>query len=151
MNARTLVAEAVKKHGNKRESLMPILQQIHAKEHQLSREVMQEIAAALDLSSAEVYGTASFYSFLDIEEKGKNIVRICKSISCDLKGKSDIISAVEGRLKIKIGQTTPDKKFSLLEANCLGWCHKGPAMLINDKTYTELTPAKAIAAIEEYL
>ncbi|HOW17242.1 MAG TPA: NAD(P)H-dependent oxidoreductase subunit E, partial [bacterium] len=71
--------------------------------------------------------------------------------SCDMKGKAEIISAIENRLNIKLGQTSPDKKFSLLEANCLGWCHKGPAMIINDKAYTELTPEKVIAAIEENL
>jgi NADH-quinone oxidoreductase subunit E len=151
MNAKTLVSEAVKKYGNKRESLMSILQHIHSKQHQLSREAMQEVASALDLSSAEVYGTASFYSFLDTQERGKYIVRVCKSISCDLKGKNDIISAIENKLKIKLGQTTADKKFSFLEANCLGWCHKGPAMLVNDKVYTELTPLTAVAAIEEHL
>ncbi len=146
-----LVAEAIKKFGAKRESLLAILQYVYEKEHKLSKEVMQEIAAALDLSSADVYGTASFYSFLEIKERGTNIIRLCKTISCDLKGKKEIISAIEGRLKIKLGETTPDKKFSFLETNCLGWCHKGPAMLINDKVYTELTPEKAVQAIEENL
>lgn len=151
MTLKTLIAEAVKKFGTQRESLLPILQYIHSKEHFLSKESMQEVASALDLSSAEVYGTASFYSFLDVKEKGQNIIKICKSISCDLKGKNQIISAIENKLQIKIGQTTPDKKFSFIEVNCLGWCHKAPAMLINDKVYTELTPEKAEAAIQEYL
>jgi len=112
---------------------------------------MQEIATALDISSADVYGTASFYSFLDLKEMGKNIIRICKTISCDLKNKDEIIAAIEDKLKIKLGETTPDKKFSFLATNCLGWCHKAPAMLINDKAYTELTPEKAVEAINEYL
>ncbi len=151
MTSKALVAEAVKKHGTQRESLLPILQHIHSKEHFISKESMQEIASALDLSSAEVYGTASFYSFLDVKERGKNIIKICKSISCDLKGKNEIISAIENKLNIKVGQTTPDKKFSFVEVNCLGWCHKAPAMLINDKVYTELTPEKIETAIQEYL
>lgn len=151
MSEKSLVTEAVKKYGTKRESLMPILQYVHQKEHYISKEVMQEIATALDISSADVYGTASFYSFLDLKEKGKNIIRICKTISCDLKGKDEIITAIENKLHIKLGETTPDKKFSFLATNCLGWCHKAPAMLINDKAYTELTPEKAIAAINEYL
>jgi len=149
VDPKNLVAEAVKKYGDKRESLMPILQYVYQKEHRLLKETMQEIAAALDLSSADVYGTASFYSFLDVEGKGKNIIRLCKSISCDMKGKQDIVTAIEGKLRIKLGETTPDKKFSFLEANCLGWCHKGPAMLINDKVYSELTPEKTVSAIEE--
>ena len=151
MSLKSLVAEAVKKHGNKRENLMSVLQYVHSKQHMLSKEDMQEIAEAMDLSSADVYGTASFYSFLETKELGQNIVRVCKSISCDMKGKHQIILAIENKLKIKLGETTPDKKFSLLEANCLGWCHKGPAMLINDKAYTDLTPEKAVAAIEENL
>jgi NADH:ubiquinone oxidoreductase subunit E len=149
VDPKILVAEAIKKFGAKRENLLAIFQYMHDKEHKLSKEAMQEIAAALDLSSADVYGTASFYSFLDIEEKGEKIIRLCKTISCDLKGKQDIITAIEGRLRIKLGETTPDKKFTFLETNCLGWCHKGPAMLINDKVYTELTPETAVQAINE--
>ncbi len=150
MTVKTLVTEAVKKCGNRKENLLPILQYIQSKENYLSRDVLQEVAAALDLSSAEVYGTASFYSFLNTEERGKNVIKICKSISCDLKGRSEIISTIENKLKIKVGQTTKDKKFSFVEVNCLGWCHKAPAMLINDKPYTELTPEKVVVALEEY-
>jgi NADH-quinone oxidoreductase subunit E len=151
LDPKTLVTDAIKQFGAKRESLLAILQYLYSKEHKLSKEVMQEVAEALDLSAADVYGTASFYSFLEVEEKGKNIIRLCKTISCDLKGKQDIVSAIETKLKIKLGETTIDKKFSFLETNCLGWCHKGPAMLINDKVYTELTPEKAVKAIEENL
>jgi len=151
IDPKVLVTEAVKKFGTKREALLAVLQYVYSKEHKLSKEVMQHIAAAFDLSSADVYGTASFYSFLEIEEKGQNIIRLCKTISCDLKGKQKIVSAIENKLKIKLGETTPDKKFSFLETNCLGWCHKGPSMLINDKVYTDLTPEKAVQAIDENL
>lgn len=151
MSKSPFVAEAVKKYGQNRENLMPILQYVYEKKHYLSKEDMQEVAEALDLSSADVYGTASFYSFLDTKEKGEKIIRVCKSISCDMKNKEQIVSAIESKLNIKNGQTTPDKKFTLLETNCLGWCHKGPAMLINDTVYTDLTPEKAVAAIEENL
>lgn len=151
MNTKELVQSAVKKHGTKRESLLPILQDVCAKERYLTKEAMQEIAKSLDLAAADVYGTASFYSFLETEERGENIIRICRTITCDMKGKKEIVKALEDRLSIKVGDTTRDKKFSLLETNCLGWCHKGPAMLINDKVYTELTPEKAVEAVEEYM
>lgn len=151
VNPTLLVAEAVKKFGTKRENLLTVLQYLYSKEHKLSKEVMQEVAGAFDLSAADVYGTASFYSFLEVAEKGQNIIRLCKTIACDLKGKQEIVTAIEEKLKIKLGETTKDKKFTFLETNCLGWCHKGPAMLINDKVYTELTPEKAVKAIEENL
>lgn len=68
-----------------------------------------------------------------------------------MKGKENVLQAIENTLKIKVGQTTADKKFTLKTTNCLGWCHKGPAMLINDEVYTELTPGKAIDIIESYI
>jgi NADH:ubiquinone oxidoreductase subunit E len=150
MSTKELVNEAVKKFGTQRESLMAILQYICEKERFLSKEAMQEVATKLDISSADVYGTASFYSFLDIKERGENIIRVCRTITCDMAGKEEIIKALESKLRIKIGGTTTDKKFTLLETNCLGWCHKGPVMLINDDVYTELTPESAIKALEKY-
>ena len=149
-NIETLVKNLVEKHGKTRNSLMPVLQGIVKEDRFLSEEAMILVAKELDLSAAEVYGTASFYTFLDIEPRGKNIVRICKTISCHMKGKDQIIEAVESALKVKVGGTTHDKKFTLLTANCLGWCHKGPVMLINDVVFPELTPENALKIIEDY-
>lgn len=146
-----LVNDAVKKLGNRRENLLPVLQSVVREEKYLSEQAMVEIARAFDISSAEVYGIASFYTFLDFKPRGRNVIRVCKNITCYMKGKDDIIKAIEERLKIKIGETTSDGKFSFLTTNCMGWCHKGPAMLINDKVFTELSPKKAIAAIEKCL
>ncbi|MDP4267577.1 MAG: NADH-quinone oxidoreductase subunit NuoE [Bacteroidota bacterium] len=146
----TFVKEQANKYGKSRKSLMPILQEIVQKERFLSEEAMIAVAKELDLSTAEVYGTASFYTFLDTVPKGENIIRVCKTIACHMKGKDEIIEAIENTLNIKLGETTSDKKFSLLQANCLGWCHKGPVMLINDKVYPEITASKAIEIVEEY-
>ena len=134
-----LVRELANQHGRTRESLIPILQD------------MVDVARELDISAADVYGTATFYTFLDTEIRGKYIIRICKTISCAMKGKNDILSTIEDILKMRLGETTPDRKFSLLEANCIGWCHKAPAMLINDTPYTELTPEKVTEILREYI
>lgn len=150
MTTELLVKELVDKNGKSRNSLMPILQGIVQKEHYLSEDAMLCVAKELDLSAAEVYGTASFYTFLDTVPRGKNIIRVCKTITCHMKGKEDIVNAISNQLKIKVGETTHDKKFTLLTANCLGWCHKGPVMLINDEIYPELTPTKAIEVIQSY-
>ncbi|NVN95242.1 MAG: NAD(P)H-dependent oxidoreductase subunit E [Bacteroidetes bacterium] len=149
-NIETLVKDLVEKHGKSRNSLMPVLQGIVKEERFLSEESMIMVAKELDLSAAEVYGTASFYTFLDTEPRGKNIVRICKTISCHMKGKDEIIEALESSMKIKVGETSHDKKFTLLTANCLGWCHKGPVMLVNDVVFPEITPQKAIEVIQDY-
>ena len=130
---------------------MPILQGIVHKHNYLTDEAMVEVARELDISAAEVYGTASFYTFLDTMTKGKYVIRVCKTITCSMKGKIDIIHTLEDILKIKVGETTPDKQFSLVETNCIGWCHKAPAILINDMPYTELTPEKVTEIIKDYM
>ena len=68
-----------------------------------------------------------------------------------MKGKDDIISKLEDMLKIRIGETTADNQFSLFETNCIGWCHKAPAILINDIPYTELTPESVSELIKDYM
>jgi NADH:ubiquinone oxidoreductase subunit E len=146
-----LVKELSEKHGHARESLMPILQGIVQKHNYLTDEAMVEVARELDISAAEVYGTASFYTFLDTQVKGKYVIRVCKTITCSMKGKSDIIHTIEDMLKIRVGETTSDKQFSLVETNCIGWCHKAPAILINDLPYTELTPEKVSEIIKDYM
>lgn len=145
-----LVKELADKYGRKRDSLMSILQGVIEKESYLSDVAMVEVAKTLDISTAEVYGTATFYSFLDTVPRGKYVIRICKSITCDMHGKRAIIKTLEDLLKIKVGETTQNKQFSLLESNCLGWCDQGPAMLVNEKPYTALTPEKIRDIIAEY-
>ena len=150
-NVEELVKQQAEIHGHNRESLMPILQAVIRSERFLSEEAMVAIAKELDISTADVFGTASFYTFMDTRPKGKNIIRICKTITCHMKGKDAVIDALEDLLKIKLGENTSDGKFSLLQANCLGWCHKGPVMLINDEVYPEVTPQSAVEIIQEYL
>jgi NADH:ubiquinone oxidoreductase subunit E len=146
-----LVKDLTEKHGRQRASLMPILQGIVEKHNYLTDEAMVEVARELDISAAEVYGTASFYTFLDTMPRGKYVIRVCKTISCSMKGKSEIIQTLEDILKIKVGETTSDKQFTLLETNCIGWCHKAPAILINDMPYTELNEEKVIEIIKDYM
>lgn len=152
MNQTTeLITELADRYGRSRENLLPILQGVVEQEKYLSDYSMIEIARELDLPAAEVYGTATFYSFLEYKPMGKYVIRICKTITCSMKGKNQILLAIKDMLKIELGETTPDKKFSLIETNCLGWCHKAPAMLINDEIYTELTPESVREILTDYL
>lgn len=150
-NNEEFINQLANKYGRKRESLMPILQEVVEQYYYLSEENMVNIAKELDLSTADVYGTATFYSFLATERQGKYSIRVCQTIICDMKHKDDIIEAITEMLAIKPGETTPDGKFSLNFTNCLGWCHKGPAMLINDEYYTELTPEKVKDILLSYM
>lgn len=150
-NSEEFIGQLVAKYGKKRDSLMPILQDVVDNFYYLNEERMVAIAKALDISTADVYGTASFYSFLNTKERGKYAIRVCQTIICDMKRKEDIIDAITELIGIKPGETSHDGKFTLEYTNCLGWCHKGPAMLINDEVYTELTPENVKDILLSYM
>ncbi|HRZ43121.1 MAG TPA: NAD(P)H-dependent oxidoreductase subunit E [Bacteroidales bacterium] len=146
-----LIKSLADRYGRTRDALMPILQGVVEEERYLSDVAMTEIARELDIAAAEVYGTATFYSFLDTVPRGKYVIRVCKTITCDMHGKKRVIEKIEDLLKIKLGETTQDKKFTLLTTNCLGWCHKGPVMLINNTPYPDLNEDKVTEIIMEYI
>lgn len=146
-----LIKNLANQHGRNRQSLLPILQGVVEQEKYLSEFSMVEIARELDLPASEVFGTATFYSFLEHKKMGRYIIRICKTITCSMKGKNQVLLAIEDMLKIHVGETTPDGTFSLLQTNCLGFCHKAPAILINNDVYTELTPEKVREILSNYM
>ena len=146
-----LIKSLVDQHGRNRHNLLPILQGVVEQEKYLSEYSMIEIARELDLSASEVFGTATFYSFLEHKKMGKYIIRVCKTITCSMKGKNQVLLAIEDMLKISVGETTPDGNFSLLQTNCLGFCHKAPAILINNDIFTELTPEKVREILSVYM
>ncbi len=148
---KSLIKDMADKYGKSRESLLPIMLAVVEREKYLSEYSMIEIARQIDIPAAEVYGTATFYSFIETQPTGQYIIRICKTITCAMKGKNQVLFAIQDMLKIKLGETTPDKRFSLLETNCLGWCHKAPAMMINNEVYTELTPEKVRDILTSYM
>ncbi len=144
------IEESIKIHGGNRSALIPILQDIQRKHSHISDFAQQEVARLLDIHPVEVYSVVSFYAFLNTNPKGRNIVRLCKTITCDLQGKSAVSHAIERELGCKFGETTHDKKFSLEFANCLGMCDQGPAMIVNDKVFSQLTPEKAVQILSNF-
>jgi NADH:ubiquinone oxidoreductase subunit E len=134
----------VKKYGNDRSALLMILHEIQNNHRHISEFAQQEVARLLNIHPVEVYSVISFFAFLNSNPKGRNLVRICQTITCDMKGKSGLINAIERELGIKVGETTKDNKFTVEYANCLGLCDEGPAMAINDRVYTKLTPEEAV-------
>lgn len=143
------IEQLVAKYGKDKSSLLPILQAVQRKHKHIPDFAQQEIARLLDIHPVEVYSVISFYSFLSTEPKGKYIIRLCKTISCDMQGKDSVAKAIQRELGIYFGETTKDKKFTLEYTNCVGMCDQGPAMIINERVYTKLTPEKAIQILSE--
>ncbi|MFC2017237.1 NADH-quinone oxidoreductase subunit NuoE [Chloroflexota bacterium] len=124
------------------DNLLVLLKRAQEKFGYVPGEFIAEVAQSLDIPISEVYGVATFYSFLSIKPLGRNVIRICKSLPCHLKNSQMIIKSVEDEVGIKPGETTPDGKFSFLLTNCIGACDKAPAMMINNDVYVDLTPRK---------
>lgn len=139
----------VERHGRARSSLMPILQELQREHSSVNDFAMQVVADELGIHPAEVYGVVSFYSFLHHEPRGRFVIRLCQTISCDLAGKARVARQLENELGIRFGQTTADGRFSLEWASCLGMCDQGPALLVNDQVHTKVTPDQVHAILEE--
>ncbi|HEY3382400.1 MAG TPA: NAD(P)H-dependent oxidoreductase subunit E [Vicinamibacterales bacterium] len=128
---------------------MPVLQELQRNHATISDFAMQVIADELGIHPAEVYGVTSFYAFLRQESRGRFVFRLCQTVSCDLAGKSRVACQLENDLGIGFGETTADGRFSLEWASCLGMCDQGPALLVNDRIFTRVTPERVHEIIDE--
>lgn len=131
-------------------NLLVALKEAQARSGYLSQEFMTQLAASLGVPENCVYGVASFYSFLATKPRGRNVIRICRSLPCYLKNGQTVAEAVEREIGIKPGQTTPDGRFSLELTNCIGLCDGAPAMLINNDAHVDLTPEKIAQILPGY-
>lgn len=131
-----------------RSGLLPVLQYVQKVYRHISPEAMQEVASAFRISPVEVQGVVSFYHFLSTEKKGKFVIRLCQTVSCDMQGKEAVARQLENDLGISFGETTGDGMFTLEYANCLGMCDQGPALLVNDEVHTRVTPGGVADIIE---
>lgn len=143
------IEELVSKYGSDRTALLPVLQAVQRKHHYISEFAQQEIARMMNIHPVEVYSVITFYSFLHDKPQGRNIVRLCKTISCDMSGKIEVEKSIERELGISFGETTRDNRITLEQTNCLGMCDQGPAMIVNEKVYTHLNPEIAVQILNE--
>jgi NADH:ubiquinone oxidoreductase subunit E len=136
------IGALIDRHGDDRSALVPILQDVQSRYHTISDFTMQAIADRLGIHPVEVYSVVTFYAFLSEKYHGRFVIRLCRTISCDMAGKDAVARQLRNDLGVDFGETTPDGRFTLEWANCIGMCDCGPAMLVNDQVYTQMTPEK---------
>ena len=136
------IQKLVGEHGRGRDALIPILQAIQKRYHSISDFSMQAVADMLGIHPVEVYSVVTFYAFLNEKYHGRFVIRLCRTISCDMAGKDAVARQLKTDLGIEFGETTADGRFTLEWANCIGMCDQGPAMLVNDQVFTKVTPQK---------
>ncbi len=137
-NYKDLIAECKGKKGG-------IIEAFHAIQDEFNyipAAALQEAAREFGLSEAQAYGVATFYSYLAVEKRGKYIIRMCESAPCHVAGADELLKSLETILGIKVGQTTPDGKFTLELTECVGQCQATPVITINSKPYFNVSANK---------
>ncbi|MCH7518332.1 MAG: NADH-quinone oxidoreductase subunit NuoE [Candidatus Dadabacteria bacterium] len=133
----------------KQSSLIPLLIEIQNEFGHLSNESMEEAAKMLEISPSSVQNVATFYTMFFTEPVGKHVVWICRTLSCALRGAEHVEHYMCDKLGIKTGETTPDGKITLMEAECLASCGTAPVMLVDDTLEENLTKESVDKVIEE--
>jgi NADH:ubiquinone oxidoreductase subunit E len=146
---RSEVAELIEKLGPGRSSLIPILQEVKRRHRGVDPEAMQVVAEALDIHPVEVHSVASFYAFLHGAPDGRFVIRLCQTLSCEFAGKQAVAEALQKELGVGFDESTDDGLFTLEWASCIGMCDQGPAMLVNDRVYTRVTPEQVPAIVAD--
>jgi len=134
----------------RRGRLIQVLHRAQAIFGYLPREVQQHVAGKLRIPEGAVSGVVSFYNFFSTKPKGKYVINICLGTACYVKGSEGVLRELERVLGIKADtDPTPDGLFSITALRCVGCCGLAPVMVINGKVYGKVTPAKAVAVVNE--
>lgn len=141
--------EIIQKYPSKRSALLPALYVVQREFGYLTPEGIEYVGNLIGLSPAQVKEVASFYLMLFLKPVGKNVVWVCHNLSCNLCGAEEIIQYLEKKLGIKTGETTADKKFTLLRQECLASCDTAPVMQVNDDYEENLTLNRVDEIIEK--
>ncbi len=116
----------------------------------LPREAMDFIADEMNIPTAHIWGVATFYHYFNLEPPGKYTVSVCLGTACYVKGANDVLEALKKELGTEVGSVSEDRLFSLEGARCLGACGLAPVIMIDDKIYGDLTPAKVVEIVRDY-
>jgi NADH-quinone oxidoreductase subunit E len=135
----------------KKAACIEALKIVQGQRRWISDESVADIAAILDMSTAEVDSVATFYNLIFRRPVGRHVILLCDSISCYVMGYTEIKQQLMELLQIKYGQTTPDERFTLLPNACLGTCDHAPAMMIDNDLYRDLTTASLSQILDQYL
>lgn len=130
------------KHPATPDQLIPLLQFVQGEVGYLPPAAMRAIAEYLKVPASHVFGVATFYAQFRFHPLGKNRITVCRGTACHVRGSARLLAEVEAELKIKDGETTPDREFSLETVACLGACALAPVTILNKKVHGKVTAKK---------
>lgn len=137
-------------YATRQAAALPVLYLAQKEFDCINDQALSAVARVLGISRAEAYGLATYYSMFSSEPLGRNVIYLCDNLACTLLGAESLLSHLENKLGIRMGETTADGRFTLRNAECLGACGQAPVMLVNDEFYEGLTESKLDEVLEKY-
>jgi len=144
------IKEICKSFNNEEGELINVLHKTQEHFGYLPAEIQEAVAQELKMSVAKVYGVVTFYSFFTMLPKGKFPISICTGTACYVRGADNVLQEFKRQLKIEVGETTEDGKYSLSCLRCVGACGLAPVVLVGDKTYGRVSPEGVKEILAEY-
>ncbi|MCK5862258.1 MAG: NAD(P)H-dependent oxidoreductase subunit E [Candidatus Hydrogenedentes bacterium] len=143
--------EVIAEYKDKPGALIPVLQTAQAIFGYLPECALRKVSLGLNKSYSEVAGVVGFYSFFSTQPRGKHIIRVCLGTACYVRGGKQVLDAIKERLGIDVGETTPDRNFSLDVARCFGACGLAPAIMIDEDVHQRVKAARLQQILDQYL
>jgi NADH:ubiquinone oxidoreductase subunit E len=157
LDVSVIVSEAIEKHGAKRDALIPILSEVNHTLGYIPAEAFQEVREQLQnqeeqvyVSKSQLFGLASFYDMLSTKPRGRHVIKFCENAPCHVVGGKAVWDTLRETLDLENGETTIDKKWTLVTTSCLGLCSVGPVVLIDDDMYGNVSPDQIDEILERY-
>lgn len=154
---RSAVKAAIEKHGAEYDGLIPILLDINKTFGYIPVQAIKEVRRSVHLpeerifiSEGRLFALASFYHMLSTQPRGEHVIVFCESAPCHVVGGRKVRQSLQDVLQIKIGETTPDGKWSLIATSCLGVCSVGPVILVDDDMYSNVSPGQIPEILAKY-
>lgn len=149
-NTMQFIKDTCTEFENKESELINVLHKVQGKLGYLPAEVQEVIAKNLKSSVARVYGVVTFYSFFTMVPQGEFPISICMGTACYVRGAEQVLSEFKRQLKVEVGESTIDGKFSINCLRCVGACGLAPVVTIGEKVFGRVTPGQVKEIIAEY-
>jgi len=140
----------LEEHKNQQGALMPVLHETQELFGYLPEDAQKRISEVLNISLAEIYGVATFYSRFTLKPRGKYTIGVCLGTACYVKNAQGVLDKLKTELNVNSGETTEDGKFTLEATRCLGCCGLAPVIMINDDVYGKLEPQDIPDILKKY-
>ena len=142
--------ETIADYRDRPGALIPVLQIAQGIFGYLPEAALKRISIAFDKSYSEVAGVAGFYSFFSMQPRGKHLIRVCLGTACYVRGGKKVLDAIKDALGVDVGETTPDKQFTLEVARCFGACGLAPAIMVDDTVHHRVRALKVQDILDLY-